>query len=61
MRAWLLSWKTKRKTVLNSNPRQQRMEQERLKKIDKDSMSDHNLHAELVNKGYSGLFQGLNF
>jgi hypothetical protein len=52
---------TRKKTVLNSNPRQQRMEQERLKKIDKDIISDPDLHAELVNKGYSGLFQGLNF
>jgi hypothetical protein len=52
---------TKKKTLLNSNPRQQRMEQERLKAIDKDIMSDPDLHAELVNKGYSGVFAGLNF
>jgi hypothetical protein len=52
---------TKKKTLLNLNPSQQRMEQERLKAIDKNIMSDPDLHAELVNKGYSGVFPGLNF
>jgi hypothetical protein len=52
---------TKKKTVRNSNPRKQGMEQKRLKKIDKDIMGNPDLHAELVNKGYSGLFPGLTF
>jgi hypothetical protein len=52
---------TKKKTLLNLNPSQQRIEQERLKAIDKNIMSDPDLHAELVNKGYSGVFPGLNF
>jgi hypothetical protein len=46
---------TKKKTLLNSNPKQQGMEQGRLKAIDTDIMSDPDLHAELVNKEYSGV------
>jgi hypothetical protein len=52
---------TRKGALLNLNPRQQRMEQERLKAIDKDIMGDPDLHAELVNKAYSGVFPGLNF